>query len=144
MQQKIENRVYKFRAWDKTDGQMYYAIEDGIQFEDGSSYEFRHFITPREDDYHQWELMQFTELLDKNEKEIYEGDILKNTKFYNQLIEVYWKGNVVGEWELNKYWIKWGGWNFKKINETDILTYAIYQNDIEVIGNIHENKNLLK
>ena len=118
----MKNRIYKFRAWDKSDNQMYYAIENGIQFDDDSVYEFRDFLMPKENDYHKWIVMQFTRLLDKNGKEIYEGDIIKGRN-----LEGFYK---IKEVIFDKYqWYPFAG-------------HRGYE-DFIVIGNIYENKDLL-
>lgn len=67
------------------------------------------------------ELMQFTGLYDKNGKAVFEGDILKGGIYLSY--EVKW------DYEDN-------GWNVK--NEYDIRKHY------EIIGNIHENTELLK
>lgn len=67
--------------------------------------------------------LQYTGLLDKNGKEIYEGDILKfNTKGGNEMI----------------YEVKWRGKGFKPTRMSEDN-----QEEIEIIGNIYENPELL-
>lgn len=76
------------------------------------------------------ELMQFTGLYDKNGKEIYEGDILKGN--FHTPIQVYFsngqfKANVIGKDKQGE--LTWHG---------DLLGRT------EIIGNIHENPELLE
>ena len=79
-------------------------------------------------------LMQFTGLKDKNGKEIYEFDLREN-------------GHIVKWNTLHCCW----GWfdeigNFKEelMGNGFIELGIIDETDYEIIGNIHENPNLLK
>lgn len=73
---------------------------------------------------------QYTGLSDKNEVEIYEGDIiqLKNTKY-----EIYWFDN--GDYRLS---------SFDCRNEYDKSKSICFSRVGEIIGNITENPNLLQ
>lgn len=110
------NRIIKFRAWDKElKGflQSFLIDEIGRIYEPGRSY-------------NEWTdkviLMQFTGLLDKNKKEIYEGDIIKSQWGYGCPI-------VVVDLEDIFYWQGEG---------------SIDLSLIEVIGNIYQNPELLE
>lgn len=70
-------------------------------------------------------LIQSTGLKDKNGKLIYEGDILKCLNAD--------KLGVV-EWNTHMYKVKNWAWN---------ALHTINMNNIEIIGNIYENKELL-
>src|SRR3989344_2195988 len=85
------------------------------------------------------ELMQYTCLKDKNGKPIFEGDIVRwgswkdGTKGIDGTL---YKANNVTE----VFWDVKGFWSCKK-DSTFVM--GIY-NNVEVIGNIYENENLLK
>ena len=80
---------------------------------------------------------QFTGLYDKNYNEIYEGDLLLAKGFYDQVYDEEFY-DLIGGLQYNTdgfYQIK------------DIPLWIIMDNknpDIEVIGNIHENPELLE
>jgi uncharacterized phage protein (TIGR01671 family) len=131
------SREIKFRAWDKLYSKMhngedvYLALHGGRVIQDSyfttesqcASVGFEDFIVDRQD---QFELMQFTGLLDKSGKEIYEGDLLKAAKT-GKIYPVEWDGRDAhfhaqeGQFILMSY-----NWQYA-----------------EVIGNIYENPELL-
>ena len=76
------------------------------------------FLLPSED----WEVMQFTGLLDKNGKEIYEGDFLE------------WKNGDFGRVVWNS---EFGSW---LIGLGKISTPRINWHNAKIVGNIFENK----
>lgn len=77
-----------------------------------------------------FELMQFTGLKDKNEKEIYEGDIVKTGT--DKLMVITWSKRFAS------FCIEREGWAF-----SHWFGEAFEANDCEVVGNIHENSELL-
>ena len=80
---------------------------------------------------------QFTGLYDYNEKEIYEGDILRYIQWENNEEVLYYITfeEEMGSFVLQKPTLK------RKVN---ISQLAIEGLKIEVIGNIHDNPELLK
>ena len=82
-------------------------------------------------DFDEIDLMRYTGLKDKNEKEIYEGDIVK-------LRANHGIGAV-------KYYDEWGAFvvEYIKSKPLTVLGMSYYKEDIEVIGNIYENSELL-
>lgn len=124
---------------------------EGYYFQDLTQGEMRSFIfqTPCF-----WEVIpetvgQFTGLLDKNGKEIYEGDILRGDEYPyncdgvdNYFVEIVWADNVCGFYRITHKkpnstvsGISHGNWS--ELDEEDIKSF-------EVIGNIHDNPELLK
>lgn len=85
-------------------------------------------------------LGQFTGLLDKNGNKIFEGDIVKNK--YNEITEI-----KFGEFVDTKSHEQVG---FYQVYLKDDDWYDVshgsmdYVKDSEIIGNIHDNKELLK
>lgn len=110
-------REIKFRAWNKQTHQM--ANWSEIQ----NLYNWNVF---KQVVVH---LMQYTGLKDKNGKEIYEGDVVKD------LATDMWVGQVV-----------WSGTGFTVTPETpsERDLWDLYErNRLKVIGNIYENPDLL-
>jgi len=76
-------------------------------------------------------LMQFTGIKDINKVEIYEGDIVKNGLSGTWIVQPLYKGSMSLLGICQKY----------KNSNFDI---SALNSNVEVIGNIHENPELLK
>jgi len=150
-------REIKFRAWDKDNNKMlvqstfmsfhvFLLTPDGLVYENGKLMDYV--------------LMQYTGLKDKNDKEIYEGDIVTES-FKGEII---WDGSAkiiqppIGE----VYWANSPSFNIHLLQKgtyQDIETKEIRDNlhmnhydgiyiddweQLEIIGNIYENPELLE
>lgn len=94
-------------------------------------------------DWEQCEIMRFTDILDNSEprKEIFEGDIVKTTRFFGRADE------VGGFYEYDKELIGVvkvleGAWVIDTGNDAVLLWTEIEEN--EVIGNIYENAEMVR
>jgi uncharacterized phage protein (TIGR01671 family) len=134
---------YKFRAWDKENK----TILHGVEFIDGRCWDEN--LEPEEGyQLNNVELMQYTGLLDKNGKEIFEGDIVRHNYSdgsggKNFTVEI-GSGEAFDGFDVcghNKY-VAYTGVLFKgKYGEYETADEAELES-LEVIGNIYENGEL--
>ena len=133
------NRKIKFRCWDKQRNIfvepkvlcLLLAGDETVLAFNTKQGAYRIPDTGRENlGINRFVLQQFTGLLDKNGREIFEGDIIKYTqhlfntnpdKFPTKTKQVQWESDL-------------GRWN--------VYTTAAGKSDVEVIGNIFENPEL--
>lgn len=118
-------REIKFRAWDKINKEMFNV--ESINFQERRVY--RDVVSYR--DFNDIELIQYTGLKDKNEKEIYEGDILSNGNNEKPYKVIFENGSYRAEFE--------GDFDEYSFDLIDIVAQGC-----EVVGNIYENPELLK
>lgn len=122
-------REIKFRAWDR---------EFMIEWENMKSvslHELSESIiidAPGEGDQLDIVAMQYTGLKDKNDKEIYEGDIVE-----------YWYSNRNGAWKYRKE-VKYIICCYGVTTYNGFTIISDINRKCKVIGNIHENPELLK
>ncbi len=121
-------REIKFRAWNPQSKEMHLPNEYNLLY--------RWFI-PSKECTEYWEsasafkpvpiiLMQYTGLKDKNGKEIFEGDIVENMNGDNR--QILYTHN---------------SFEMRLLNGNREKSGTIWWHSVEIIGNIHENKELL-
>ena len=131
-------REIKFRAWDNENKQMLDVQE--LNFEDcfyGGGMQIRTTMYNDYFDYREMPLMQYTGLKDKNGQEIYEGDIVF-IKGETELLDV--KGKVEYSDTFAQFIITNTG---NIVNEAEPLG-DYEEEDIEKIGNVYDNPELLE
>lgn len=121
----------RFRAWDKSEKKMkrVYSIKfneqgEAVSIQDEFADNYETYVTY---DVKYYELLQSTGLFDKNGKEIYEGDIVKN--------EI----NEVG-------YIEWSKCRFNfcdSVGHFYLFSIGARQ-PFEILGNIYEHPHLLR
>lgn len=119
------SRVLKFRIWDKANEEYMILGATGLDARNGDVIDYynegNRLGGPEE-----YDVEQYTGSTDKNSKEIYEGDILDTPG-----------GRCLCVWSDD-------GWAYQfKVHRTDWFDIVKeFHKNSEVIGNIHENKEL--
>lgn len=146
------SREIKFRIYDTDEKEMFYQedidyidINNEIAYinQDGGGYDYLiDFV------YGDGKLMQYTGLKDKNGKEIYEGDILRCKCLKKCKLDscaekvIQYKNSIIEWWESGcnlGYRLRDSKGKTMMIKPTHLRTM-----EVEVIGNIYENPELLE
>lgn len=128
------SREIKFRAWSKSENKMYYRVLVGNTLTDDPC------SVVWQDEQKEWVnfdkycgvIMQYTDLKDKNGKDVFEGDIVESFHYgrTRQAVIIKWSAEKIGFTEFRMHRIGY--------DEYELHT------DISVIGNIYENPELLE
>lgn len=126
-------REIKFRAWVKDRKAIFEVVLINYVTKKVTYLLERvgHLLSIRDEKFNDVELMQYTGLEEKNGKGIYEGDIVKLRANHG-----------IG---VVKYYDEWGAFvvEYIKPKKLAVLGMNYCKEDIEVIGNIYENTELL-
>ncbi len=138
-----------FRAWDKAKKQMFedvqdeYATDDFPEWSETGAFSFGYLLDDKD-----FVVEQSTGVNDKNDKGIYEGDIVRWKD------EFYAKSNLVGKVAFRNGAFIITGTDRSKHTASDGLTIELVHDsvnlvdtdpdDLEILGNIHENPELLE
>lgn len=141
----------KFRAWDKVKRSIILVSEIVYSSDlsyinrvtlDGSDHKMLYGSENRQED--DVVLMQSTGLHDKNGVEIFEGDIIQQVHAYDyDKLEI--ETDYLEPFEVKKGNYAQGKWIAEEIDgENYSVVRYVFGKDMKVIGNVHENPELIE
>jgi len=135
-------REIKFRAWDNENGCFEEATHRLMVRLDGQIYNSEYGDTFED----RYKIMQYTGLKDKNGKEIYAGDIISCLDDGSKFVVIY--NNKRASFVLSEINSETG--HYEKYDDKFVFLFnveyfhsTLNDTDVEVIGNVYENKELL-
>ena len=146
-------KTIKVRAWDEETETMFYSDKEYddcfFEFKDGRLWGFairepkssNDPMEPPEPYTDCYEPMQFTDLLDKNGKEIYESDVVRFHHFTQVLGEKL--GVTEDEEEFNAV-VDFGSAGIMLNDEPMFMYNGTHEESLEIVGNKFENPELSK
>ena len=147
--------MIKFRVWDLANNCFFGRMDDLLiftppasaynKFELFSLGKVEHFtgkVTFLKDSLDNYIIQQWTGLKDKNGKNIYEGDILTGREWFSSREPAWLKLRHVSVIFCNKSATYCLDYKFMQVPICGNLAYSY--SDLEVVGNIYENPDLLK
>ena len=134
-------REHKYKAWD-IEKKRFWTQEEMTEI---GGYYYTYGVTSQEG---RFELVEFTGLKDKTGKEIYEGDIVTYSTAWKRMME---EAGSKHSGKKGKEIIVWNEFGFMtqqpEFFDTNVggryLWLLKNDKDLEVIGNIYSNKDLL-
>ena len=129
-------RDVKFRVWNTETNKMIINVKEMGAFALKSIYTIDEFLVIPTDE--KYPLMQYTGLKDKNNIEIYEGDIVRVIDD----VGYYGMGKII--FNLCSFCFEWIDDIESNIEPMITVKKINLNQELEVIGNIYENKELLK
>lgn len=150
-------RELKFRAWDRVKHKMLYGVSP---FNAHITDENEPLLSLEYSKHDDCEFMQYTGIKDKNGKDVYDGDVIYSSSYFkkkggkrfvaqkpyrNPIAVIEWDDDS-GAFSENQYEngeFQIGGFLFEATGEWESLK-GTEKNVIEVLGNIHENPELLE
>jgi len=130
-------REIRFRVWDN-DSKCFILPENLVLRLDGHLFD-REFG----DELHNVELMQFTGLKDKNGVDIYEGDIVKNHNKGQYVKKEYWYPLYLIKCKKDYLGITVNHVGGGLPSDNIMFKLENYSRELEVIGNIYKNPELI-
>ena len=125
-------REIKFRAWDDFDKRM--GLVTDICFENDVCVNFSPDVEYEKFEWQDIVLMQYTGLKDKKGVEIYEGDLVKNANGHPHVV-VYGLDDTTNP-------ANYCGFIMRRNGVNELFEWSNW--NLEVIGNIHSNPELIK